>query len=390
MLASDPSPSAFPPPDLGLDRTAVAYLSASFFEHAARVGWFSQPTPTEGVLLGVGNARDAEIHVKYASEEMAQKAEGENQKLLQSRLGGIKVTLSRNGTVLSLRLPVPDMSHSLGGSPVPKELSTLPTWVPAPQVATPEPPSAPRFVPGPLPAAFGCDGPIARISDAPPVRSSPPPPLPPPPRASSRPGKLGKPGKASTRPVSNREIDLDQPGTGATPALVGPPPSAGQMTELAANAKRLFDSERWNDAVRAFDSVVDGTTGDDEGNRQLAQYHRAVALFKLRRFPESAAGFREIATSTRHLKHNETLLWLVQLTASKPDELRITDFATYRTEDVRRFDNATQQDVYVVAAFMVGRLRLAMGANGEAQELFSRVSSAHPYGSQARKCAAAR
>lgn len=162
------------------------------------------------------------------------------------------------------------------------------------------------------------------------------------------------------------------------------------MTERAANAKRLFDSERWNDAVRAFESVVDGTTGDDEGNRQLAQYHRAVALFKLRRFPESSAGFREIASSTRHLKHNETLLWLVQLTASKADELRITEFATYRAEDVRRFDNANQQDVYVVAAFMVGRLRLAMGANGEAQELFSRVPSAHPYGSQARKCAAAR
>ena len=391
LLASDRSSSAFPAPDLGLDRTAVAYLSASFFEHAAQAGWFSQPTPTEGVLLGVGNARDAEIHVKYATEAMAQKAEGENQKLLQSRLGGIKVTLSRNGTVLSVTLPMPDMSHSLGGnSPTPQELSTLPTLVPAPQVATPDSPSAPRFVPGPLPAAFGCDGPIARISDAPPLRSPPPPPPPPPPGASSRPGKLGKPGKASTRPVSNREIDLDQPGTGATPALVGPPPSAGQMTELAANAKRLFDSERWNDAVRAFDSVVDGTTGDDEGNRQLAQYHRAVALFKLRRFPESAAGFREIATSTRHLKHNETLLWLVQLTASKPDELRITDFATYRAEDVRRFDNANQQDVYIVAAFLVGRHRLAMGANGEAQEAFSHVPPGHPYGSQARKCATAR
>jgi hypothetical protein len=118
-----------------------------------------------------------------------------------------------------------------------------------------------------------------------------------------------------------------------TPTQVGPPPTAGEMTELAAVAKRLFDSERWNDAVRAFGPIVDGTTGDDEGNRQLAHYHRGIALFKLRRFPESAAIFREIAGSPRHLKHNETLLWLVQLSASNPDELRITDFAKYRTED---------------------------------------------------------
>jgi hypothetical protein len=391
LLASDSPSSAFSPPDIGLDRTAVAYLSASFFEHAAQAGWFSQSTPTEGVLLGVGNARDAEIHVKYATEAMAQEAEGENQKLLNSRLLGIKVTLSRNGTVLSASFPMPDMSHSLGGeraSPERARPGSDPASVPGSDPgavaasAIPEPPSAPRFVPAPLPPAFACDGPIQRISDPPPPRSSPPPPPRVPP---------SRPGKASTRPVSNRELDLDEPGTGArTPTQVGPPPTAGQMTELAAVAKRLFDSERWNDAVRAFGPIVDGTTGDDEGNRQLAQYHRGIALFKLRRFPESAAIFREIAGSTRHLKHNETLLWLVQLSASKPDELRITDFAKYRTEDVRRFDNANQQDVYFVAAFLVGRHRLAIGAKSEAQELFAHVPPMHPYGSQARKCATAR
>jgi hypothetical protein len=43
-----------------------------------------------------------------------------------------------------------------------------------------------------------------------------------------------------------------------------------------------------------------------------------------------------------------------------------------------------------VASFLVGRHRLAMGANSEAQELFAHVPPMHPYGSQAQKCATAR
>jgi hypothetical protein len=385
-LASDAPSSAFPPPDLGLDRTAVAYLSASFFEHAARAGWFSPPTPIEGVVVGVGNDRKVEAYVKYATEAMARKSEGESGDLLRSRLGGAKVKVSRDGAVLSAIFTLPDMSRSLGESaPSPSP----PAAVPPPHVATPAPPSAPRFVPGPLPAAFSCDGPIQRLSaPAPPPHSPPPAPLRP--SRPSRPGHPRKPGRPSA-PPSAPELDLDESATGVrTKPAEGPPPVAGQMTEGAAMAKRSFDSERWDDALRAFESVVDGTTGDDEGNRHIAQYKRAIALFKLRRFPESAAVFREIAGSTRHLKHAETLLWLVQFTAAQPEALRVTDFATYTVADVSRYDNPGQQDVYITAAFLVGRHRLAIGANGEAQELLSRVPTAHPYGAEARKCAAAR
>lgn len=391
VLASDGATSAFPTPDLGLDRTAVGYLSATFFDHAAQAGWLSQPTPIDGVLIGIGDARKVELYVKYATEALAQKAESENQELLRSRLGGIEVSLARNGAVISAIFTLPDLSRSFARSPPPpRESPPQSSPVPPPQVATPELPKSPRFVPGPLPAAFTCDGPIVKLAETLP----PPRPTSLPPTKASAPAKRGKTGKRDKNGTSRPkgpELDLDDPGPGARASSpVGPPPTAGQMTERAATAKRSFDSERWDEAAQALESVVDGTSGDDEGNRQLAQYHRAIALFRLRRFSESAAIFREIAGSSRHLKHNETLLWLVHLSSVQPEQLRMTDFAGYRTEDVQRFDNANQHDLYVVAAFLVGRHRLAIGATSEASELFSHVPNEHPYGAHARKCATAR
>lgn len=388
VLASDAAMSAFPAPELGLDRTAVAYFSATFFEHAARSGWLVQSTPIDGALMGIGDARKVELYVKYATEALAQKAEGENQEMLRSRLAGIEVSLSRNGAVLGALFTLPDLSRSSGrSSPPSSERPSQPSTDP-PRVATPDPPKAPRFVPGALPAAFSCDGPIVKISEPGP---SPRPLSPPPtsgPSASGKRGKVVERGKAAFGP---NELELDDPGPGArAPSPVAPAPTPGQMTERAATAKRLFDSERWLEAAQAFEAIVDGTSGDDEGNRQLAQYHRAIALFRLGRFADSAAIFREMAASARHLKHGETLLWLVQLSSVRPEELRLTDFAGYRAEDVARFDNANQRDVYVVAAFLVGRYRLAIGAASEAAELFSHVPGEHPYGARARKCATAR
>ena len=48
------------------------------------------------------------------------------------------------------------------------------------------------------------------------------------------------------------------------------------MTEEAAAAKKLFDRERWSEAALALYRVVDGETGDDPGNKQLAQYYLAI------------------------------------------------------------------------------------------------------------------
>ena len=60
------------------------------------------------------------------------------------------------------------------------------------------------------------------------------------------------------------DIDLDEGGGDKGEGGA----SAGQMTEEAAAAKRLFDKERWAEAAVSLYRVVAGETGDDKGNQE--------------------------------------------------------------------------------------------------------------------------
>src|SRR5262249_42349828 len=132
----------------------------------------------------------------------------------------------------------------------------------------------------------------------------------------------------------------DTPSRGAKPVV-------GQMTEEAAAAKQLFGQERWTGALEKLTRVAEGATGDDEGNRQLAQYDMAIALFRLKRYVESAKVFRAIATHPDHLKHRETLLWVAKL-VTLPGSFAVfvpSDLQTYTIDDVRTFHSAQQSEV---------------------------------------------
>ena len=68
-------------------------------------------------------------------------------------------------------------------------------------------------------------------------------------------------GKPAAKPAGGEQsIELDDPppdANGAAKAApkaadTGPAPVAGQMTEQAAQAKRLFDGEKWGDASLAL------------------------------------------------------------------------------------------------------------------------------------------
>jgi len=91
-----------------------------------------------------------------------------------------------------------------------------------------------------------------------------------------------KPAPAPGKPAQKRkDIELDEGGGGAGAV------TAGQMTEEAATAKRLFDGERWSEAALGLYRVYKGETGDDPGNRQIAQYHLAIALYRLKFYQAS-------------------------------------------------------------------------------------------------------
>jgi hypothetical protein len=192
------------------------------------------------------------------------------------------------------------------------------------------------------------------------------------PKDAKDPKKGGKPdpkGKDKGKPV---EVDLDDPD--AKKAQDTGPVVAGQMTEEAATAKRLFEAEKWAEAALSLNRVYRKETGDDEGNSQIAQYELAVSLYRLQFYQASYGILSEIADKPNHLKFNETLLWLAKLATQLPEPADIVErVGKYSNEQVGRFNNAQQRDLYWQLNYLLGRYKYRNRQYEEAIQLFEKI-----------------
>jgi len=194
--------------------------------------------------------------------------------------------------------------------------------------------------------------------------------------------KAGKPGKAApaaSAPAAKKggkvDIDLDEGSPSAPAAVV-----AGQMTEAAASAKQLFDKEKWSDAAQALHRVVNGETGDDPGNKQLAEYFLAISLYRLKFYQASYAIFSVVADNPNHVKFKETLLWLAKLATQLPEPADIIErVGKYNDEQVARFDNDQQRDLYWQLNYMLGRYKYRNRQFEEGIRLFQKVDRRSEY-----------
>jgi hypothetical protein len=180
---------------------------------------------------------------------------------------------------------------------------------------------------------------------------------------------------------SNKPIDLDDEGGGSRSSGGDEEPvAAGEMSEDAALAKRLFDQERWGEAALILKKVVDGETNDDEGNKEIAQYHLAIALYRLNFYQASYDIFRKIADKTNHLKFKETLLWLAKLATQLPEPADIIGaVGKYSKDQVSRFNNEQQRELYFQLNYLLGRSMYRKREWQEAIDLFSNVKDTSPY-----------
>jgi hypothetical protein len=199
------------------------------------------------------------------------------------------------------------------------------------------------------------------------------------------PAPKGKKGGAAKAPAAagdakkkgGVDIDLDEdaPKGKAQPAVV-----AGNPTEGAAQAKALFDKERWSEAAQALHRVRAGETGDDPGNKQLAEYFLAISLYRLKFYQASYQIFSGVADNPNHLKFKETLLWLAKLATQLPEPADIIErVGKYNDEDLARFDNAQQRDLYWQLNFMLGRYKYRNRQFEESIRLFQKVDRRSEY-----------
>jgi tetratricopeptide (TPR) repeat protein len=194
--------------------------------------------------------------------------------------------------------------------------------------------------------------------------------------AAAKPGKAAAPAAGAPAKKGGKvDIDLDEGAPGAQAPVV-----AGQMTEAAASAKALFDKEKWNDAAQALHRVVNGETGDDPGNKQLAEYFLAISLYRLKFYQASYAIFSVVADNPNHVKFKETLLWLAKLATQLPEPADIIErVGKYNDEQVARFDNDQQRDLYWQLNYMLGRYKYRNRQFEEAIRLFQKVDRRSEY-----------
>src|SRR5690349_5339850 len=169
--------------------------------------------------------------------------------------------------------------------------------------------------------------------------------------------KADKPAAEAKKKGGGVDIDLDEDapkgGGKSQPAVV-----AGNPTEAAAQAKALFDKERWSEAAQALHKVRAGETGDDPGNKQLAEYFLAISLYRLKFYQASYQIFSGVADNPNHLKFKETLLWLAKLATQLPEPADIIErVGKYSDEQVGRFNNEQQRDLYWQLNYMLGRFK---------------------------------
>ncbi len=196
------------------------------------------------------------------------------------------------------------------------------------------------------------------------------------------------PPKPAAAAAPKADIELDEPAATAgqkAPVDNSPPPTAGQMTVQCAQAKRLFDGEKWSEAALALYRVYKGETGDDEGNKQLAQYHLAIALYRLKFYQAAYAYFSEISDKPNHLKFNETLLWLSKLATDLPEPADIVErVGKYNDEQIARFNNPNQRDLYWQLNYLLGRYKYRNREYEDALRLFGKVGRQSKYYVQAQ------
>ena len=203
----------------------------------------------------------------------------------------------------------------------------------------------------------------------------------------------------SSAPPASAPISADSPSAGPPPSPAtggsrpkpskvidnSPPPTAGTPSDVAAQAKHLYEGEKWSEAAKALYRVYSGETGDDEGNKQIAQFNLAKALYKLKFYQGAYAIFSEIADKPNHLKYKETLLWLAKLATDLPEPADIIErVGKYNEEQVSKFNNNEQHDLFWQLNYLLGRYKYRNGQYQEAMALFQKVDRKSKYYVQAQ------
>jgi tetratricopeptide (TPR) repeat protein len=184
---------------------------------------------------------------------------------------------------------------------------------------------------------------------------------------------LGALSLLSVSNVDAQDMSFDMKETGQSAA----PPAEGPPSESLANALRLYQEDRHQEAAVQLQRVVEGETKDAPGNQQKAQFFLGKSLYHLKYYQSALAVFDEISQLGKgHLYFDQTLQWLAQLASQLPEPAGIIEkVGRYDVGQLEQFNNSEGKQFYGQLLYLLGRSKYAQGDFEKAIELFDQVAS---------------
>ena len=151
-----------------------------------------------------------------------------------------------------------------------------------------------------------------------------------------------------------------------------PPAKAGPATKTLERALKLYDAEDYPMASIELNKVVEGQSGDDEGNKQRAEFFMGKALFNMKYYSASLSYFdRIVQKGPSHRYYAKTLQWLASLSRFLPESAGVLEkIGKYTRQDL---DQPALDPVKDELYYLLGRYHYSKGNFADAVSLFQAV-----------------
>jgi tetratricopeptide (TPR) repeat protein len=146
----------------------------------------------------------------------------------------------------------------------------------------------------------------------------------------------------------------------------------GPASKTLERALKLYDAEDYPMASIELNKVVEGQSGDDEGNKERAEFFMGKALFNLKFYSASLSYFdRIVQKGPEHRYYAKTLQWLASLSRFLPESAGVLEkIGKYTREDL---EQPALEPVRDELYYLLGRYHYSKGNFKDAIALFSAV-----------------
>ncbi len=174
-----------------------------------------------------------------------------------------------------------------------------------------------------------------------------------------------------------------QPAADTSAQLTAPTAPPGPPTKTLERALKLYDAEDYPMASIELNKVVEGQSGDDEGNKQRAEFYMGKALFNMKYYSASLSYFdRIVQKGPNHRYYAKTLQWLASLSRFLPESAGVLEkIGKYTRADLEQPALSPVRDELY---YLLGRYHYEKGDFSDAISLFASVPDTSEFYPKAR------